>query len=84
MLSESPLEQAGPFLSTRECPVLCLFWLMSAPAKHLHLSFYPSFYHPHTLSDLPNSPLLSFTQDSLSAAHLWRTDASRNVKSASI
>lgn len=27
----------------------CLFWLMSAPAKHLHLSFYPSFYHPHTL-----------------------------------
>lgn len=62
----------------------CLFWLMSAPAKHLHLSFYPSFYHPHTLSDLPNSPLLSFTQDSLSAAHLWRTDASRNVKSASI
>lgn len=68
----------------------CLFWLMSAPAKHLHLSFYLSFYYPHTLSDLPNSQPLSFffffflTQDSLSAAHLLRTDGSRNVKSASI
>lgn len=49
----------------------CLFWLMSASAKRLHLFFHPSFYHPNTLSSLPGpSSAVFFTQDSFQAAHL--------------
>ena len=63
--SESPLEQAGPFLSARECPVLWVFVLADVSPCQASSSFlYPSFYHPHTLSDFPNFPLLSFTHDS--------------------
>lgn len=68
----------------------CLFWPMSAPAKHLHLSFSSSLLSStHPFSDRPNSrllrsPLFPSTQDSLSAARLWRTDGIRNVKSACV
>lgn len=43
MLSESPLEQAGPFLSTRECPVLWLFVLAHVSPCQASSSFFLSF-----------------------------------------
>lgn len=55
-LSENPLEQAGPFLSARECPVLWLFVLAHvSPRQVSSFSFYPSFYHPCSLSAPPKS-----------------------------
>lgn len=49
-------EQAGPFLSARECPVLWLFVLADVrPCQASSSFFYPSFHHPHTLEDLPDS-----------------------------
>lgn len=43
-LSESPLEQAGPFLSARECPVLWVFVLADvSPCQASSSFFYPSF-----------------------------------------
>lgn len=69
MLSDSSLEQAGPFLSARECPVLWVFILADVSRCQVSSSF---FYHPHTLSRLSNSHLLSFTLDSFQAAHLQK------------
>lgn len=86
MLSESPLEQASPFLSTRECPVLWVFVLANvSPCQASSSFFYPFFYRPHTLSDLPNSHLLCFTLNFFQAAHLQKiVDRSRNVVSAGV
>lgn len=81
MLSESTLEQAGPFLSARECPVLWVFILADVSPCQVSSSF---FYHPHTLSRLSNSYLLSFTLDSFQAAHLQKIGRNRNFKSTSI
>lgn len=61
----------------------CLFWLMSASAKRLHLFFHLSFYHPNTLSSLPGpSSAVFFYPGFLSGGSF--ADTSRNVKSASI
>lgn len=83
--SQSPLEQAGPFLSARECPVLWVFVLADAsPCQASSSFFYPSFYRPHSLSSLPGSHLPSPTRDpSSQAAHLQR-GADRNVKAAGV
>lgn len=47
MLSQSLLEQAGPFLSTRECPVLWVFVLARVTPCQASSSLFP-FYRPHT------------------------------------
>lgn len=59
MLSESPLEQAGPFLSTRECPVLWLFVLAHVSPCQASSSFFLSFLlsstHPFRPSKFSSS-----------------------------
>lgn len=47
MLSQSLLEQAGPFLSTKECPVLWVFVLALVTPCQASSSLF-LFYHPHT------------------------------------
>lgn len=47
MLSQSLLEQAGPFLSTRECPVLWVFVLACVTPCQASSFLFP-FYRPHT------------------------------------